>query len=126
MPADKDIAEYLEDQAHGTVGTDIFVRFMPDSPDNCISVTQTAGRPPMVHPSTQEYPNVQIRVRNTDSATLFTLINNIYDDLHGLANTTIETRVYSIQALGAPAFVGRDAKDREIWSVNFMTYKAIE
>jgi len=123
VPADKDIAEYLEDLSRGTVGTNIFVRFMPDSPDNCISVTQTAGKPHEVTVDL-EYPSVQIRVRNTDSATLFTLINTIITDLHGIANTTIEGRVYNwIGATGSPTFITRDAKDREIWSVNFEIIK---
>ena len=125
MPADKDIAEHLEDQSHGTVGTNMFVGWMPDSPDICISVTQTGGSAP--EPTVDlEYPNVQIRVRHTDAATGWTLINDIYDDLHGVANQTIEGRVYSIQALAPPGRLGPDAKGRWLYVCNFMTYKAIE
>lgn len=123
MPADKDIAEKLEDLGRGTVGTDIFVRFMPDQPDNCIVVTQTAGKP-RERTVDLVYPGVQIRVRNTDSATLEALIDTITEDLHGTVNETIEGRVYNwIGATGDPSFISRDEKDREIWSVNFEVIK---
>jgi len=126
VPADADISDYLATQGHGTVGTNIFTGWMPDSPDVAISVMQTAGGPPMVHPSTMEYPNVQVLVRHTSYDSGWTLINNIYDDLHGLANTTINTRVYSIQALAAPVKIAEDAKDRVMFSCNFRIYKTIE
>ena len=36
----KDITDYLEDNAFGTVGTDIFLSDLPSSPDSCIAVYQ--------------------------------------------------------------------------------------
>lgn len=125
MPADKDLAEKLEDLGHGTVGTDIFVRWTPDSPDNAITLTQTSGSPPEPTVSL-EYPNVQVRVRNLDNATGQALIANIMDDLHAITNETIETRLYSVQALGSWMYIGQDQKDRYMFSCNFMTFKAIE
>lgn len=34
----KDIGDYLETNAHGTVGTDIFLSDLPSTPDSCIAI----------------------------------------------------------------------------------------
>ena len=126
MPADADISDYIAAQGHGTVGTNIFTGWLPDQPDVAMSVTQTGGMAPMIAPSTMEYPVVDLVVRHTDYDTGWTLINNIYDDLHGLAGTTINARVYTIMALAAPGKVGTDAKDRTLFHCTFQIYKDIE
>lgn len=41
----KQLAEHLEQQVIGTVGQDLFYSFLPDSPDNCISIFDTGGWP---------------------------------------------------------------------------------
>ena len=126
MPVDKDIAEYLEDLGHGTVGTDIFVGWMPDSPDNCIVVTATGGQPPEMCVEL-ESPGFQVRVRNTSSSAGWTAANNILDDLHDLTNTTIESRMYHyIKAQQSVNRLGKDGQDRSLFSINFIAFKTIE
>jgi hypothetical protein len=126
MPVDKDIAEYLEDQGYGTVGTDIFIGWMPDTPTNAIVVTATQGRPPMVL-GDLEMPGFQVRVRNSAYDSGWTVANNILDLLHALTDATIETRnYYRIDAQGSVTALGRDEKDRDLFSVNFIAIKAIE
>jgi len=126
LPADQDLAEWLEDNAYGTVGTDIFVGFMPDAPDACISVAQSGGAPPPpIGPD--EHVTVQIRVRNTAYATARTTVNAILKALHQMTNETIETRTYHrIDALGSPAWMGWDEKNRSEWTINFQIIKNIE
>ena len=126
MPADKDIAEHIEDAGHGTVATDMFVGFMPDSPDNCVVVTQTGGTPPEVTVDL-EYPGVQVRVRNTSQATGKALMNTIYKLLHQVTNTTIEARLYhSILATQSPSYLGKDQKNRALFVCNFKIVKAAD
>lgn len=108
----KDIAEFLEDASVGTVGTDIFVGQMPDSPDNCITVYQYAGQKPQLGLDLEE-PGLQIRVRNTSWAAAMTLAKSIYDLLHEKTwDTTMESGkvVYFIEATGSMAQGGKDPK----------------
>ena len=129
MPAADDIAEYLEDQSLGTVGTDIFVGQLPDDPDNAICVAQTAGKPPD-YLGAQEYAGIQIRVRNTDHDTGYALANNILDLLHGAHSLTLETRPYHrIDAQGSvsgPQIDPNDSEGRVEFTLNFIVFKDIE
>lgn len=129
MPADADIAEYLEDQGYGTVGTDIFAGQMPDYPDSCILVAQTAGRPPD-YLGEQEYPGIQIRVRGTDHDTVYAIASNIFDLLHGAHSLTLETRKYHrIDATGSisgPQVDPQDSEARVEFTMNFIVFKDVE
>lgn len=126
MPLPKDIAEYLEDQAIGTVGTNIFVGHMPDSPDVCIAVYPYAGEPAPVEWE-GEFPRVQIRVRDDDYATGWATSYAIFEALHQLTETTIETELYHyIEALGSPEQIGRDNKNRINFVLNFRVTKTID
>ena len=126
MPADKDLAEHIEDAGHATVGTDMFVGFMPDSPDNCIVLTLTGGMAPEITVDL-EYPGVQVRLRNASHGTGKALINTIYSLLHQITNTTIEGRMYhSVLATQGPSYLGKDQKDRAVFVCNFAIIKMIE
>lgn len=41
----KQLAEHLQQQGIGITGQDLFYSFLPDSPDNCISIFDTGGWP---------------------------------------------------------------------------------
>ncbi len=126
MPAASDIAEYLEDQGHGTVGVDIFAGAYPDSPDNLVTVIQTQGLPPHVVEAV-EFPGIQVIVRNTDYDTAVTNINAIFKLLHQLTHTTMETRVYHrIDAQGSPAGGQEPEKLRWVFVCSFIVIKGIE
>ena len=126
MPAAKDVAEYMEDQSIGTVGTTIFVGYMPDDPDDCISVTQYAGRPPFSK-ERYERPGVQVRVRAVNQENAETTVFGIFNLLHDKEHVTMESRMYEhVEATASPSALGPDAKGRYVWVVNFIVLKAIE
>ena len=123
MPTGADIAEYLEDQSVGTVGTDIFVNYMPADVNNCIGVFETTGLPPEKAVDI-DHPGIQIRVRNTSQSTAETKRKAVYDALNGLIGTTIETRLYySIWALGSPMALGQDDQRRFQYTQNYQIMK---
>ncbi len=125
MPVDADIGEYLEDLTRGTVGTDIFIGYMPPTPDDIVVVRATAGRPPHVV-ADLEQAGFQITVRNADHDTGHALAMTIRDDLHQLTHATIETRSYKrIDAVGSVTLIGRDELERTLWSVNFIAQKPV-
>lgn len=115
-----DIANHIVDQGVGlTLGTDLFKGFLPDSPDDCVAIFDTGGIEPDRDIPTGD-PTFQIIVRSTDYETADTLINSIVDLLHQKRNSTIGTTYYYyIYLLGEKGHIGRDAKNRDEFSVNF-------
>jgi len=117
-----DIAIYLEAQAIGTVGTDIFYGFLPDDPSNAIAVYDTSGRPSELHDI--EQPNFQITVRNTSYVNASSTIDSIQAVLQNLTNTTINGTFYlNIQNLQAPFSAGWDVEERIEFKQNYTTQK---
>lgn len=125
MPVDIDVAEYLQTLGRGTVGTDMFIGFMPDTPDDCIVVRATSGLPPNVIVDLEQ-PGFQITVRNTDHDAGWLAADTIKTDLHQLTHTTLNGRLYKrIDANGSVTYISRDEKERTLWSVNFIAQKPV-
>ncbi len=126
MPPAKDIAEYLEDQLIGTVGTNIFVGRLPETPDTCIALYDYGGSPPDLCWE-GDYPSLQVRVRDDDYLTGWTTANTIKTTLHNLTYQTIETHLYyHIRARHDPEYMGRDANDNVEFVINFEIIKERE
>jgi len=88
-----DVAAYLATKSVGTVGTDLFKGFLPDTPANCVAIFEYAGFPPEI-PNQIYYPGLQVRVRNTSYSTGRAKLKSIEDELHGLVNTTLTSTIY--------------------------------
>lgn len=120
-----DIALYLETNGFGTTAAPsptIYTGYLPDTPDNCIAVYETAGRPSELHGIDQ--PNFQIVVRDTSYSSAATTIQNIQDLLQFTTNTTINGTFYlNISNLQAPFSTGRDSDLRVIFNQNYITQK---
>ena len=79
-----DIAAYLATNHLGTVGTDIFVGWMPPSPDQC-TVIKPGGGPPMDHHSAGAWPLVDVDCRAADPSTAIGMVQailSLFTDLH--------------------------------------------
>jgi hypothetical protein len=77
----------------------LFIGREPELPKNSVTIFDTAGRAPQLTVDAvtgYEFPSVQIRVRNTDYETGWTLINNIKDLLHGKHNETWNGALYTV------------------------------
>jgi hypothetical protein len=121
-----DIAAQLATQGIGTVATDIFIANFPPTPDNCILLVQTGGKPPDVV-GDMEHPNLQVKVRNTDYDTGEGMMSDVYDYLHRLTHTTINTRMYyRIDAQSSYSYMGLDEANRHVWVCNFIVDKLVE
>lgn len=123
MTAESDIAAYLATGGFGTVGTSIFVNTIPPTPDNCISVSGYAGGPPeRTHDTSgNDNPSVQVRVRNTSAGTARTNVEQVYNYLDGVSNTTIGSTFYlGISAINSgPIPMGKDENGRTEFTWNF-------
>lgn len=117
------VGQYLEDQGVGTVGTNIFLGYQPETPDNCVAVILTAGSTPSIDIPTKE-PRFQILIRNTNHETGNNKLNTIRDLLHQFKNSELvsgQTYFYYIFAVNEGGTIGRDPNGRDEWSINFYT-----
>lgn len=123
MAADLEIAEYLEDEGVGTVGTDLFAGEVPADVANAVVVTQFPGRAPELTLAsdgwTHEFPRLQIRVRNTDEGNALTKAAACGDALSKVANQTIEgVRYRSVNMVQSPGLLFRDEQNRPNYGFN--------
>jgi hypothetical protein len=117
------VAQYLEDNSVGTVGTDIFLGFHPDSPNNSIAILDTGGATPDIDLTDIQSPTFQIIVRNTDHETGKTKVDTIRGLLHNKYNSTLisgQNYFYSINLVAEGGHVGRDNVNRDMFSMNFL------
>jgi len=125
-----DLAEYLEDQSLGTVGTDIFCEHMPDTSTVAICTVLYAypGNPPEKIGGV-EWPGLQVKTRGS-LRSRYSALDRMYDvmnALHSLGETTIEgVRYLWIEAQGSPAFAGYDKKEYPVYVLNFIVCKDTE
>lgn len=119
-----DIIDMLE--AESSLGlvfpTNIGVGNEPADPANYVTVYDTGGYPPYQGLTTvgYNYPTVQVRVRNTNYQNGWKLTNDIKDTLHGRAQETWSSTLYTlIQAVGDVLHLGHDDRGRELFVINF-------
>lgn len=118
------IAAKLATDGYGTVGTTIFVNVKPPTPDNLIAVFGYAGQvPEHTHDTSgNAHPGIQVWVRNTSAGTARTTIENIWNILDGIVNTSLSgTYFEGIFALQSAEPMGKDENGRQEFCVNFST-----
>ncbi|MEK4349658.1 minor capsid protein [Paenibacillus sp. FSL R5-0475] len=94
--------------------------FIADNPDDCAYVRITGGPPPKEW-SSVAYPSFQVIIRAKKSADAEAKANVLFEALHGKAEFTIgTTRVVKCLAdQSAPWYLGPDANNRSLYSINF-------
>jgi len=126
MPLLDDIKTHLD--ADATIGTTVFLSFMPDTPDNAIAVFESNGDTPDASEGTK-YDIIQFQIlvrgpeRNETSSYDMARAKaaQVFTSLH---NATIAGYVY-VQALNAGVIpIGEDAKNRAEVSINFECLKS--
>lgn len=124
-----DVAAYLATQGLGTVGTNIFAGFLPDSPNTCIAVSQRGGYAP-IQPQSIERPALHVLIRGADHTTAETLANSVYTTLHRAWELTLGGRRYLyFRALTSPTFLYCDWSTdppNYIFSIDFIVTKENE
>lgn len=126
---DYDVADYLADNGYGTLGTDIFAGFMPDSTGTCVAVYQARGYVPL-NPSNIERPEVHIVCRAATSDAALAKVNDIFTFLNHKGDVTLNTvRYLYFRALGSPSMMFADYTHDppEFWaSIDFLVHKETE
>lgn len=115
-----DIAEYLEDEAVGTIGTNLFKSYMPDTVDTGVCILDTGGPMPDTELPTKK-PTFQVFIRATDYITGRAKLDAVRDALHQVTNTTIGgTYFYYILSQSEGGHIGRNERGLDEFSINFI------
>jgi hypothetical protein len=126
----EEIATFLAVTGHGTVGTDIFRRQMPNDPDDILCIVQEGGEAgEFVQDSLNievEQPRLQIYSRSLSPATAELALDGPYRELMRVRNQMIGgTRYISIMPMMSPAIVDRDENSRFIARCDFSVRKGL-
>lgn len=126
-----DIATYLDSQlATLTLGTNLFVGRMPDTPDTCVALYEYGGASPTevmggATPPVLENPRLQVATRDASYANAETLARSIWNALTGVLDETLTlTRYNIVDAIQSPFPIERDTHDRVIFVQNFDVTKS--
>lgn len=120
------VGDYLAAQSQGTLGTNLFLAVMPETPDTCVAVYENAGNRPSFTmgsaPWAIDRPLIQVICRSTrgdypaarDKAeTIRALLGAVVDqNLSGV-------NVMRIEVQGSVIPMGEDENQRPMVSVNF-------
>lgn len=128
-----DIGTYLQSEGIGTLGTDIFLSQMPDTPDEAIALFEYAGNAPSRMGGNRQ-PGIQVRTRGDyetaratidDIYTLLSKIGNEYEDDAPEGVTINGTTYLHFQTVQEPFPLGPDDNGRHELAQNFIvTYRS--
>lgn len=113
-----------------TLGTNLFLGRLPESPDTCVGLVQTSGTSPTDTFGTS-YPPVenqglQTLIRASSYATAEALAVDVMKSLSSVENETLTSTLYlKIEAQQSPFALDRDSQERLVMSCNFLVAKAL-
>jgi hypothetical protein len=111
-----------------TIGVNLFLGRLPDTPDTCVSLYQASGGAPVdqfgsAAPQITQ-PSVQVRARAADYSTAEALANDVWGVLVLVANATLtSTRYLRLEAKQTPFPLERDTQDRVVFVFNLEAIK---
>ena len=114
-----------------TLGTNLFLGRLPDSPDLCVAVYQYGGEEPLRTMggdtiASYEKPRIQVVTRAAGYSTAEALSRTIWGYLDAVLNETLTATPYlRISAIQSPFPMERDVQDRVIFAQNFTVIKAL-
>jgi len=129
-----DIGAYLNSASISTqdltLGTNLILGRLPESPDTCVGLIQTAGVAPTDTFGSSfpplETQGLQTLVRASAYATAEALAVDVFKSLTAVDNQTLTSTLYlKVEALQSPFALERDAQERLIMSCNYNVIKAL-
>lgn len=126
----EDIAAVIDsNSATFTLGTNLFIGRLPDSPDTCCAIFQYGGEEPLNMMGGDamppiEQPRVQVLVRATGYASAQSTITTIWGYLEAILNENLTgDRYLRVSAVQSPFPLERDAQDRVVFAQNYRVLK---
>jgi Bacteriophage minor capsid protein len=123
------VGDYLAANGHGTLGTDLFLGRMPETPDLCRAVYEYEGAPPVetmgAAATAVDKPRIQVLCRGgrDDYPAARDEAQEIRALLGAVASVTLSgIVVLRIRPLGSVNSLGPDGNDRPLVTVNFEAF----
>ena len=120
------IGDYLVTNSQGTLGTDIFLATLPESPDSCVAIYENSGSSPAFTMGSGgiviDYPMLQIicRADRENYPTARDKAESIRVLLAQILDQTISgVEILRVEPMGSVNQLGVDPKYRPLISVNF-------
>jgi hypothetical protein len=114
-----------------TLGTNLFLGRLPESPDTCVAIYETAGTAPTDVFGANTAPpienaGVMCHTRATSYSSCQSLAVDVMKTLSKVINETLTSTVYyKIEATQSPFALDRDEQERMVFSCNFTAVKAL-
>ena len=120
------VGDYLQAQGQGTLGTNLFLAMMPETPDACVCVYETSGLAPMMTMGSAAFavdqPGLQVIVRGAraDYPGARDKALTVRGLLAAITETTISgVHVMRVSADGSLLPMGEDQNGCPMVSTNF-------
>lgn len=126
-----EVGTFLQSAGYGTLGTSLFLSFLPDSPDSATVVYESPASSPPVEilgPNLPpiERPRIQVVVRNADYQAGRSTADAIWKSLAAVMDQTLSGVYYHrIEPMGSPFPLKRDDIQREYLAMNLQVWKAL-
>lgn len=136
----EEIATYLQGQGlglnfNGSGTVNLFVSLLVDQPDAAVGIIEGAGPAPVVtqtgtSAAESKIDRATIRVHTRGPIvgylTSHSTAQSIYKALQGVNETHLNgssnALFHLIEAIQSPVYMGRDDKERHLWSQNFLVW----
>lgn len=129
-----EVGTYLAANSIGTLGTNMFLGFLPDTPDACVALYETGGQEPVramrsaAGQPVASRPRLQVvcRADQYNYQTARAKSKAVAALLDGLGDTTLSgTRYLWVGAVQEPFLMGRDDSGRVQIAQNFDVVKEL-
>ena len=114
-----------------TMGTNLFLGRLPDTPDTCVAVFETSGEGPVntgggsTLPAFTQ-PRFQTMVRAADYASAASLAEDIYKKVQLIDNEALSgTRYLRAEGVQEPYALDRDGQERMVFVCNYQTMRVL-
>ena len=124
-PVTTDMASALSSVA--TLGTDLFIGTMPDTPDQCTTLYDTGSWRESEYGIGLYHPNMQAIIRSAPNRYLagYSLAESVRDTLLAVTPTTINSTFYGGCWCSSDILtLGQDERQRNLWSINFRVLRS--
>lgn len=119
-----DMLKYLELNGLGVEGTNLFLGFEPESPDNCITIyDEAASTIPESACLSVDSLGIQITVRNSNYALAEQTSRSIHKRIVGFGGKALVPGGEIVSYLTvetAPNSIGKDIKGRNQWTAHYV------
>ena len=127
-----DVGAYVDSQmATLTLGTNLFLGRLPDTPDKCVGLFEYGGGSPIntlgsdAMP-TMELPRLQVLARDVAYSDARSLAISVWAVIEGILNETLNGTLYQrVSAVQSVFPLERDSVQRVIFAQNFQVFKNV-